>query len=260
MIGGFDEVPLHLACKNENMNPEIIQVLLDFWPESIRQQDQSGNRPIHTLCESGNLDDGKATRDILQLLLKMDPQSARETNGDGELPIHYAACYKSLEFCRILLDSFPESVKIEDGCNCLPFHHACTSGSLDTVKHLFTLYPESINVADWRGHLPIHLVARYNGTRKVEIIRFLLAQHPDSASTATTSEDRSLPLHLTCDINFWSHTDLKSTLKVNLGTAKLLFDAYPEAICTNNGDGRSPLEIASVERRHCGNNRRLVKL
>ena len=141
---------------------------------------------------------------------------------------------------------------------CLPFHHACTSGSLDTVKHLFTLYPESINVADWRGHLPIHLVARYNGTRKVEIIRFLLAQHPDSASTATTSEDRSLPLHLTCDINFWSHTDLKSTLKVNLGTAKLLFDAYPEAICTNNGNGRSPLEIASVDRRHCGNNRGLV--
>ena len=52
MIGGYDEVPLHLACKNSNSSSKVVQMLLDYWPESTYQRSRLGDLPIHYFCSN----------------------------------------------------------------------------------------------------------------------------------------------------------------------------------------------------------------
>ena len=168
-----------------------------------------------------------------------NPQSSRETNDDGKLPMHVAAGSKSANFCKLLIDAYPESVRIQGGgvatTTRLPISYACFEGRVDTVKHLLELYPESINARDGGGFLPIHRAAHYNGKEKLEIMRFLLSKDPDSASKPTNADSipNRLPLHLACDF-----------CTANISAVQLLFDVYPEGICTNDGVGRSPLDYA----------------
>jgi len=117
---------------------------------------------------------------------------------------------------------------------------------VDTVKYLLELYPESIGRRTSNGYLPIHLAVKWGGKEKVKIIKCLLLQDPDGASKATTDR-HDLPLHLSCkDIN------------LDLDVVQLLFDAHPVAICTNNGYGKNPLNLARSSRAWNSDNSKVV--
>ena len=221
----------HLACYNEKVTLEIVQLLHNSWPEAIRLRNNYGSLPIHRLCCNKDLDD-TASLDILQFMLEIDPNLLRETNNRGRLTIHDAAQFKSTAFCKVLINAYPESLRVESGGGMLPIHEAFIGNrddTADTIQYMLELDSELINAEDSDGWLPIHFASEYSGAESIE---FLLKFDSDAASKETNDVSRWLPLHLACINN------------ANLSSIQALYDAYPEAIFARTDSSRTPLDIA----------------
>ena len=272
----YSRTPLNLACSNPYMNVDIVQLLLNAWPEATRRPDMIDNSddgdqpsrclPIHNICK--NVLDVTTSRDILRLLIDADPLSLGEKDGEyGSIPLHHAVkdrvemdhnlqhtAPRSVEFCRMLVEGYPESLKIvtEQGCDGrLPIHEACMHGAVDIVEYLLHMAPDSINSRsiirdeqawndddDARNMCGSLPIHRAAEGGKADIIKLLLKHDPDAATKLTSVKHR-LPLHYAC-----------SKSKMDFDSVKILYDAYPEALglyVTRDG-ATTPYDLASEER------------
>jgi hypothetical protein len=133
--GGTDEEefqvsPLHVACWNENTTLEIVQLLIDAFPESVLRQSIDGGMPLHYLC-CGECADAL---NILELLLGKFPEAMGHSTLSGMLPIHLACLTsKSSEFCQLLIEAYPGSDDDEE-----------SSGDVDVIDRESTEYLNSI--------------------------------------------------------------------------------------------------------------------
>jgi len=115
----FNRLPLHLATQNPNISTEIIQILLDFAPETAMECDLFGRLALHYACCNG----------------------------------------ASVATVDALLTSHPPSVYIRDVNGWLPIHIACRSGAcFRVVKHLLDAYPESIVAETSMGNTPLDMM------------------------------------------------------------------------------------------------------
>ncbi len=158
---GNGNTPLHFMCFNKNATLGMVKLLIDVYPESLSRANNNGWMPLHYLCGNKEIEE-EAGLEILKLLLERYPESVRhaDDNGNGCLPLHIAAEKQSPEFCRILIEAYPESVRTGGNHGSLPFHRACQWNTVATVEYLYKLYPESISVANNNGQYPIHFVSR----------------------------------------------------------------------------------------------------
>lgn len=86
------------ASTTSSSDMEIIRLLLDQHPESIRLRDsQTGSLPIHLLLQHNPL-----AIDAIGLLLDRFPGSVTVPNGNGRLPIHLAIMHQSPTWTKIL--------------------------------------------------------------------------------------------------------------------------------------------------------------
>jgi len=270
MEDDYSRTPMNLACSNPYVNVDIVQLLLNAWPEATRRPDMIDNStgdqpqpsrclPIHNICR--NVLDDTTSRDILRLLIDADPLSLGEKDGDtGSIPLHYAvkdraemdrlrhhtAPSRSVEFCRMLVEAYPESLTIatEKGCDSrLPIHDACMHGTVDIVEYLLHMAPDSINsrsiirdeqdVIDddnTRNRCGSLPIHRAAEGGKADIIKLLLKHDPHAAEKKTSVKHR-LPLHYACK-------------KMDFDSVKILYDVYPEALLSCDEDGHKPYDLA----------------
>jgi ankyrin repeat protein len=221
-LSASGETPLHIAFgdQNELVDLDIVQLLVDAFPDSLRNTDDVGSMPLHSLCANESIDEVVAL-EILKLLIEKCPQSVQHADVDGDLPIHIA-CQgsKSPEFYRMLIEAYPRSIRMTNCKGALPFYEACRHNNLTTLKYLYKLYPEG-NVARTDGICPIHsavwgLKDRSNPSDGIEVIQFLLDDNPDSLSYFG-----QMPLH----IALGHQNEL-----VDLDIVQLLIDAFPDSL------------------------------
>ena len=145
----YDSSALHCACRNSNMTLNIIKILIDADPLSVELFDGDNNLPLQCLCEKNNMDE-ETEIEILELLIEKYPEAVEEVripHLDEDLPIHIASRTKFPEFCRLLIEAYPGSERIPNFGGLLPLHFACLEGSLATVEYLYGLYPDAITIA-----------------------------------------------------------------------------------------------------------------
>ncbi len=234
VLNSTGQTPLHIACGNtNNVNSTVAKLLIDAFPESIRHVNNDGWMPLHCLCTCKNPDE-EVKLEILKFLLERYPESVRQATRNGNLPIHIAAAKQSPGVCRILIEAYPGSERITDYYGRLPFHWACQYNTVATAKYLYQLYPESINVADRDGRHPIYISTAGLNFRKdnvetaVEMTQFLLDCDANLVSRTFFHEK---PLF------FWvckeASNEDTSRLNVYLKITRVLYDAHPEAIESN---------------------------
>ena len=166
------------------MTRNIIQLLIDAAPDSIRSVTNKGRMPLHSLCMNKILDKAAAL-EILTLLIEKCPEAIRRTDNKGDLPIHIAAkTSKSTEFFRMLIEAYPGSERITDPAGNLPLHYACADNTLATVEYFYKLYPDAINHTTTIGLYPIHtaimcVTKRNSPMDTVDIVEFLLGCDPN---------------------------------------------------------------------------------
>jgi len=114
----YPRLPIHLACSNAAPR-DLIQALLDAYPEGCMAKEGSGSYPLHLAC-------------------------------DNALP---------LETVITLLANYPKATRIKDEIGRLPLHLACASGAeLSIVKVLIDAYPGSCSMKDYNGHTALTYV------------------------------------------------------------------------------------------------------
>eukprot|EP00956_Cyclotella_meneghiniana_P015399 scaffold23547_cov59-Cyclotella_meneghiniana.AAC.1 len=221
--------PLHLACKNGNISVEMIQYIIDKWPEGASAYDRDHWLPLHYLCDSDSMSRNKDSVEVLKIMLSAYPEGAmQQPNDNRDLPFHLAVSSKSLEFCNTFARAHPEAVsKLDNDYHNLPLHCACYHrGNLDVIKFLHGLYPQSIRIANAEDDLPLHC-ACHNGD--VNLIKFLHSIYPESIRM-TNEYYRDLPFHRACQFN--------NRLKV----IEYLHQLYPEAV-NMSVDGNLPIHL-----------------
>ena len=72
------------ACSNERVTEEIIQCLLEYFPDAASATDDiSGQMSLHMACMNSNV-----RLNIIQLIIDAAPDSVRSVDCDGSMPLH----------------------------------------------------------------------------------------------------------------------------------------------------------------------------
>ena len=233
-IDGFN--PLHSACVSTS--PEFCQVLIDADPFSVRCINNMFWMPLHSLCNSIEVDESN-TIEILKLLIEIYPEAVRREDNRGNLPIHIAASMlRSFEFCQLLIEAAPDSVRHDNDVRDIPLHVLCANNEMDDaaaiqiLKLMIEKYPDAVWCRDNDGNLPIHLACL---SKSPAFCKALIDAAPDSVRRENTAG--STPLHSLCNNK---HLDEASAMQM----LKFLLMKYPEAVqCANNG--ALPIHLAA---------------
>ena len=221
--------PLHIACRNKNVTPEIIRTLIQSHPDSLTTKNIHDRTVLHHLCVNNGLDNTAAIKILVLLLKNLDEKIIQHADERGNLPIHFAAGsgYKSPEFCEKLIEAHPGSDRVVSLNGALPLHFACTNGTAATTEYLCKLYPGGINHNSYtisQYGKPIHhaigrlVRSREDSETAVQIVQIILNQNDFQKGDMA--------------LLFWTFAGQHHTSNRNAGlrVIKLLFDAYPESI------------------------------
>ncbi len=223
--------PLHLALTNKSVTLNIIQLLIDAAPDSLRSVSNSGHMPLHILCGSKEMNKS-ASVEILKLLIEKYPEAVRFADNEGALPIHIAAGSKTPKFCQVLIEAYPESERITTAEGELPLHNACRSNIAATVEFLHKLYSDTINHEATNGFYPIHFAMsrtldRNKLTGAAEIVQYQLDCHPNVKFQKCQGESL---LYVACTLTSHQNYNDPNTIVAALDVVKAIYDAHPEAI------------------------------
>ena len=104
---------LHHACNRRCPRPNVVQALIQAWPEALWKQEDKGWLPLHYACRF------KAPTAVVRLLLHQIPHLGRETVSKrdtlGRTPLYYAVRYDAPPgVVSLLLQMDPSVVLKED--------------------------------------------------------------------------------------------------------------------------------------------------
>ena len=261
-------LPIHEACRYDTRydTTELIQYLLEIYPESINARDLKGRLPIHYAAMNGRTG-------TIELLLKHDPDAASKKTEDEKqsLPLHMVCQYcKRPKPIQVLYDAFPEATLVFDAdgkipmqlikkgrskvfkffseqfeyvkklndmafmitaneIGWLPLHRALKDDvSLGTIKLMVKKCPAAVRMADNLMAFPLHVACEFSS---VKVVRFLVEEH-DGIPIHQLDTNKDSVLHYACRGG-------------NLEVVKYLLDNHTPLVASVevNGNGELPLHL-----------------
>ena len=169
----------------------------------------------------------------LTRIFELVPGALREPNENGWTPLHVAIDdRRSFDFCKVLIDNNPDLVKTPRNGNFLPIHDAIgvDADNNELIKFLIEVYPESVNIPDVHGWYPVQRYIFVKDCR-LDVLQLLLKC--DQKVLYTPNHQSDLLLHYAVERQ---HDSGEIALEV--------FNAYPQAIYSENIIGFTPLDMA----------------
>jgi len=112
-------LPLHYACEY-GCADEIIQFLIESWPQSVKVANGSGSLPLHLACHY------RVSLTVVQWLVHAAPDTIRLQDHQGRVPLSRAIDkFCPDEVIQFLLNCWPESVRCRTHQGWLPLKQAC---------------------------------------------------------------------------------------------------------------------------------------
>jgi ankyrin repeat protein len=162
--------PLHLAAKVGKT--EAGRILMERWPEGIREKNEDLNTPLHLAVLKGQT----AT---VGLLVERWPEGVREKNKDSNTPLHLAAAARKVDVVRLLVERWPEGVREKNKDSNTPLHLAAAERRLKVVKMLFECWPEGIKEKNNNLDTPMHLAGAVRHRNMTDVLDVLAKQWPE---------------------------------------------------------------------------------
>jgi len=205
-------------------NVEDVQVLIEEYPDVVKQKDATGALPLHAAIKKD------ASDEVVQLLFKAYPDAVKEKDGYGKLPLHHAVVHCAEEVIQLLIKEYPDAVKEKDINEYLPLYVAVRNDvSVEVIKLLIKEYPDALETNI--GNLPLHAAIEWGASD--EVIQLLVKEYPDALKEKDSS--RELPLHRAIAFD-WS-----------VEVLQLLIKEYPDAVKANNKYGKLPLDNPQIK-------------
>lgn len=208
---------------------EIIEFLLEQYPEGIKTGDNNRLLPLHIATKGG-----KANLKLVKLLVDKYPKAVNKMDKMGCTPVHYA-CEKnsSILIARMMIEKYSQIRMIADNKNVTPLHHACSKqASVDIIRLLLSNYPQAMKHPTKEGRNPLHIAVV--NRLSMEGIQAIIDAHP----YAVLEPDRKglTPLHVACE---------GKPFRPPIEVIDLLLKTYPEGLLATTENGSIPLHMAS---------------
>lgn len=163
----LEDTPLHISCKKEEPNVEIIKLLLHN--DCVNLKNKRGQTPLFLSCLYVNMK-------IIKLLLDNGAKdSINEKDNGNETPLHIAGKIQKIDLTRLLLENGAiESINIIDFYKKTPLQNAM-KGPLDKIELLIQNGGILSNFYDLESYdiNKIKLLLKYNIINK-ENINYIL--------------------------------------------------------------------------------------
>ena len=226
-------LPLHTLCKNKNLGEQvsvdILQLLLDAYPESVKKKVGKGNEvtwiesdegksPIY-LAEENNMSFG-----FIKALLS---ERARQSSIPGANILQIACIYRcSVVTIKKVVEDDPGLLLTLDKCGHFALHTAAKHASLEVVQYLVdgikSLLPDgahstkavkllaeiskcTLTSKDNFGELPLHKACRVGN---MQVVEYLMTK--SMASVKTVNSENELAIHVLCNSRCKSRQQLRS--------------------------------------------------
>ena len=123
---GDGDTLLHLACYNRKVSLEIVEYLVDLYPEAVKHLSKSGEwHPLHRACL--NVD---CPNSVIKFLVSQWPDSLRVAWSNRGLPLHcvVSRMTKDFDFKNGAMTLIREGIPLD----------------LDLVRFMVDAYPEAL--------------------------------------------------------------------------------------------------------------------
>jgi ankyrin repeat protein len=161
-----------------DINIDLIRVLVEMTPETLRVKDRQGRLPLHTLLYNS----AKAVSiDVIKLLL-VYPDGAKEKDKSGMLPLHLCCDNgQPFEVIKFLLELYPEGTKVVDKHGDLPLHIVCRRNApVEIIKAIIDVWPNAARERGKGGQIPLYWSC--GRTAPFEVIKILLDAYPEGVN------------------------------------------------------------------------------
>ena len=225
---------LHQCLMHYPDREDLVQILLDAYPEASSIRDDNGMLPIHAILVSWKKQKRPASLDspsflkVLRSLVTRKPAILREKLVDGSLPLHLVVenPWVDTKAINCVVQCFPEATRIHDKAGRLPFHRAVDPSICcpRIVKILlrndaFLMTSESL--------------AQENGPSSTILSRFLEEAH-------TWKNSKSFELDLDAESQQWQLSNIDAVVA-------MLVSACPGALRKDASSKPSPLAYACAQ-------------
>lgn len=123
------QVPLHLSLKAPRPIEQLVELLLEKYPEAAAIKDSHGHLPLHKLCAKRPCED---VINVVSSLLEAHPPGAVEQDHTGRTPLHWAVSCRdkpNLEILGELLEVAPQAVLVLDNDGFKPISRLMNRGN-----------------------------------------------------------------------------------------------------------------------------------
>lgn len=163
-----DVSPLSVAVSMARPNLDVVKLILEYRPESVRKIDEDGSLPLMHACANN------VTLDVIEYLYEQYPAALKVTDSFGCAAIHYAAFYGCPETVSFLLGVDPACANMVEGNGALPLHDAVQNmrgfGSTEMVEILLQANPQAVRKRDDYGAFPLHKAAKSATLSVVQLV------------------------------------------------------------------------------------------
>ena len=227
---------LQSALMRDQPSKEVIQLLLELYPEAVHYKDPHYGTPLHSACRT------RASKEVIELLLERHPDAIHEKDESEWTPLH-CACASSpppKEIIEVLLQKYPEALQNKDYFGSTPLHTALRNNpSKEVIALMLETHPKTLQDKDERGNTPIfhalyipkEVFTSYCSLSFVpskEVIELLLEKHRQTSEEIDGFGSALLLAGLRC----------RNSKEV----IKMVIDRYPDAM--RNKDGESLLRCS----------------
>jgi len=255
--GKNEMLPLHHYCRSRGSNHlldlQVVRLLVEAHPESVRQVDDKGNTPLHWALGYASEADIPAIR----YLAEQYPEAVTKENNAGLIPLHTVFDYfqifslpvihffietypisarmighrgrtllhmllqesggdDALPIARLLAEVHPDIVTMQDSNGCTPLHLACMwakDDRLPLVRFLVELYPAALPLKDAHGKTPLGAACIYGIVESAKVIQYLVQECPEVLEPDDDS-GTATPLHQFC-CKSYSDLDILEILAIS---------------------------------------------
>jgi ankyrin repeat protein len=134
----WGDLPLHIACRHFQGDPESVHVLLKAFPLAAFMRNVDGELPLHSAC--GGIPD----LSIIKPLLEVNPRAVSTQNTRGHTPLHQACWQQTdMEVVELFAQIDPNCLLIRDCEKRIPLYNAlywCTVYKKFDIIRLLRLY------------------------------------------------------------------------------------------------------------------------
>lgn len=156
----YGQTLLHKSFEFFSHKTDVIDVILEAYPQSLGKEDDHGYLPIHRLL-SGRW--GSNITEMTSKIINAFPDClATPTSKGGELPLHIASKRTECADVVKLLLCFPDACQHRDYLGKFPLDHAleATHPNTTIIQLLVSQHPVLLSFPDESGSLKIHRTLR----------------------------------------------------------------------------------------------------